>query len=79
MGACLEPDKMMIVTELVPRGDLADMLADTSIHLSMPTRIKMARGAALGMNWYALPVYIPHNGRLPSTDHGIVTRQVASF
>ena len=52
MGACLEPTKMMIVTELVPRGDLADMLADTSIHLSMPTRIKMARGAALGMNWY---------------------------
>jgi len=54
MGACLEPDKMMIVTELVPRGDLADMLADTSIHLSMPTRIKMARGAALGMNWLHL-------------------------
>lgn len=54
MGACFVPDHMMIVTEFIPRGDLEDMLADSSIKLSMTTRMKMAKGAALGMNWLHL-------------------------
>lgn len=51
MGACYIPDHMMIVTEFIPRGDLEDMLADEKIKLSFPTRMKMARGVAKGMNW----------------------------
>jgi serine/threonine protein kinase len=41
----------MIVTELVAKGDLETMLHDTSVHLSLTLRMKMARDAALGMNW----------------------------
>jgi len=54
MGACFVPDHMMIVTEYIPHGDLEDMLADHTIKLSMPTRMKMAKGAAKGMNWLHL-------------------------
>ena len=57
MGACFIPEQMMIITEFIPRGDLEDMLADESIKLSFPTRMKMARGAAKGMNWY-VPVFV---------------------
>jgi serine/threonine protein kinase len=51
MGACTQPGHCMIVTELVAKGDLETMLHDTSQHLSLTLRLKMARDAALGMNW----------------------------
>jgi len=54
MGACFIPEQMMIITEFIPRGDLEDMLADETIKLSYPTRMRMAKGAAKGMNWLHL-------------------------
>eukprot|EP00019_Armaparvus_languidus_P006004 CAMPEP_0168607050 /NCGR_PEP_ID=MMETSP0420-20121227/16923_1 /TAXON_ID=498008 /ORGANISM="Pessonella sp." /LENGTH=538 /DNA_ID=CAMNT_0008646807 /DNA_START=56 /DNA_END=1672 /DNA_ORIENTATION=- len=54
MGACTEPGNCMIVTELVPKGDLEKMLHDPAVHLSLTLRMKMARDAALGMNWLHL-------------------------
>ena len=51
MGECNDNGVLMLVTELLPRGNLANLLKDHRIPLSMPTRIRMARGAALGMNW----------------------------
>ena len=52
MGACTIPTKMMIVTELLPRGDLETMLYDPKVQLSLLQRMKMAKDAALGMTWY---------------------------
>ncbi|XP_049848420.1 dual specificity protein kinase shkC-like [Schistocerca gregaria] len=49
MGACLEP--LMIVTELMPNGTLEKLLLDTRTPLSLHTRLKMAKDAALGMSW----------------------------
>jgi sterile alpha motif and leucine zipper-containing kinase AZK len=40
-----------IVTEYLPKGDLEKMLHDPNIQLSLYTRMKMAKDAALGMNW----------------------------
>jgi len=54
MGACTQPGHLMIVSEYMPKGNLEDMLQNPSIQLSLVMRIKMARDAALGMNWYAL-------------------------
>ena len=51
MGACFVPDRMMIVTEFIPHGDLEDLLNDPNVNISYPTRMRMAKGAALGMNW----------------------------
>mmetsp|Transcript_16270 Transcript_16270/g.63424 ORF Transcript_16270/g.63424 Transcript_16270/m.63424 type:complete len:579 (+) Transcript_16270:111-1847(+) len=51
MGACTVPGSMMIVTELMPKGDLETLLQDHKIHLSLLTRIRMAKDAALGMTW----------------------------
>lgn len=51
MGACTIPGSMMIVTELMPKGDLETILQDNSIYLSVLTRMKMAKDAALGMAW----------------------------
>ena len=54
MGACTVPGSMMIVTELMPKGDLETILQDSSIHLSLLTRMKMAKDGALGMTWYII-------------------------
>jgi sterile alpha motif and leucine zipper-containing kinase AZK len=51
MGACTVPGKCMIVTELLPKGNLETMLHNKKITLNMVTRMKMARDAAYGMNW----------------------------
>jgi hypothetical protein len=41
----------MIVTEML-HGDLESLLRDKKVPLSPITKVKMARDAALGMNWY---------------------------
>jgi hypothetical protein len=51
MGACIVPHSMMIVTELMPRGNLETLLQDTKVHLGLLTRMKMIKDAALGMTW----------------------------
>jgi len=60
MGACTIPGNMMIVTELMPRGDLEALLHDRRLSLSLTLRMKMAREAALGMTWLhgSNPVFV---------------------
>jgi len=41
----------MIVTELLPRGDLERLLRDEKVSLSLFVRMKMAYEAALAMIW----------------------------
>eukprot|EP01114_Cavostelium_apophysatum_P012082 TRINITY_DN2680_c0_g1_i2.p1 TRINITY_DN2680_c0_g1~~TRINITY_DN2680_c0_g1_i2.p1 ORF type:complete len:334 (-),score=76.92 TRINITY_DN2680_c0_g1_i2:726-1727(-) len=50
MGACTTPGKMMIVTELM-RGDLESILLEEQANLSLLTRMKLAKDAALGILW----------------------------
>lgn len=50
MGACTVPDKLMIVTELM-RGDVESILLEEQINLSLLTRMKLAKDAALGVLW----------------------------
>jgi serine/threonine protein kinase len=51
MGACTTPGKMALVTEILPKGNLASFLHDTAVEVSLFKRICMARDTALGMNW----------------------------
>lgn len=41
----------MIVTEMMPKGDVESLLRDKNVQLSLPQKVRMARDAALGMNW----------------------------
>eukprot|EP01112_Ceratiomyxa_fruticulosa_P000526 TRINITY_DN1047_c0_g1_i4.p1 TRINITY_DN1047_c0_g1~~TRINITY_DN1047_c0_g1_i4.p1 ORF type:complete len:551 (-),score=111.04 TRINITY_DN1047_c0_g1_i4:250-1902(-) len=60
MGACTIPGKCMIVTELVPKGNLETMLHDEKLYLPLSLRMRAARDAALGVNWLheSNPVFI---------------------
>lgn len=60
MGACFEKGNMMIVSELVAKGDLEKLLRNHSIEMSLFMRIRMAIEAARGMVWlhYGEPVFI---------------------
>ena len=49
MGACFEPGKLMIVTELM-HTDMEKLLKSKK-SLPLPLRIKMSKDAALGVNW----------------------------
>jgi serine/threonine protein kinase len=49
MGACLEPGKVMIVTELMQNN--VEELLRSNIPLSLTDRMRMARDAARGMAW----------------------------
>lgn len=51
MGACTEPDNLMIVTELMNRGDVHSILRNDDIQLSLLRKLEMARDIAQGMNW----------------------------
>ncbi|PRP80378.1 SH2 domain-containing protein [Planoprotostelium fungivorum] len=51
LGACCEPGHYMIITELMPAGDLDTILSSRKINLSLFIRMKMARDAAAGMCW----------------------------
>jgi serine/threonine protein kinase len=50
MGACTEPGRLMIVSELM-KQDVDTLLADASVDLSMLQRMRIAKGAALGVLW----------------------------
>jgi len=51
MGACIEPGSLMIVSELMPKGNLESLLRNQSIQLSLLTRLNMMKDTALAMNW----------------------------
>lgn len=51
MGACVEPGSLMIVTELMEKGNLESLLRDTKTPLSLFKRMSMMRDVALAVNW----------------------------
>jgi hypothetical protein len=51
MGACMEPGSLMIVTELMEKGNLESLLGDQKVTLSLFTRMTMMRDVALAVNW----------------------------
>jgi serine/threonine protein kinase len=58
---------MCIVTEYAKRGSVKDLLADGSVRLTWPQRIKLLRGTALGLNYlHSLHPVIVHRDVKPS-------------
>eukprot|EP01094_Clydonella_sp_ATCC50884_P026721 TRINITY_DN7426_c0_g1_i2.p1 TRINITY_DN7426_c0_g1~~TRINITY_DN7426_c0_g1_i2.p1 ORF type:complete len:505 (+),score=138.44 TRINITY_DN7426_c0_g1_i2:556-2070(+) len=51
MGACCEPNNLMLVTELMPMGSLQDVLFENDMELSFKQRIHILTSVVLGMNW----------------------------
>lgn len=53
---------LMIVSSLLPRGNVQDVLLDKERYpaLSLLQRMKMARDTALGMNWYEAHSHVPY-------------------
>ncbi|KAL6060397.1 Serine/threonine-protein kinase edr1 [Balamuthia mandrillaris] len=51
MGACFEEESMMLVTEMMPRGSVEDLIYKKKFPLTFSQRIKIAKDCALGMNW----------------------------
>ena len=51
MGACTKPGDMAIVTEILPLGNVEDLLKDKSRKLTLFQRMKMGRDCAMGMCW----------------------------
>jgi len=50
MGACYEPGNMMIITELMSKGDVASIIHSEDSP-SLLRKLQMAKDTALGMNW----------------------------
>ncbi|ELR14068.1 protein kinase domain containing protein [Acanthamoeba castellanii str. Neff] len=50
MGACTQEGQFRIVTELL-EGDLYDLIHKQKVKLSLFQKMKLAKDAALGMNW----------------------------
>jgi len=52
MGACTQPGNLMMIMEFLSYGSVADLLhGKRKRFLSFEQRMKMAKDAALGMNW----------------------------
>ncbi|XP_076905386.1 uncharacterized protein LOC143561140 [Bidens hawaiensis] len=51
MGSVCSQDKLAIVTELLPRGSLFNVLHNSGLSLDMRQRLKMAADVARGMNY----------------------------
>jgi hypothetical protein len=49
IGACVLRPNLSIVTEFVKRGALKDLLADSSVRLPWPRRLRLLRSAAIGL------------------------------
>jgi len=58
MGVCIEPEqgKLIMVTELMPRGSVFDLLHNGHEEISFKQRMRFALDTALGMNWLHLSV-----------------------
>ncbi|KAL6077604.1 protein kinase [Balamuthia mandrillaris] len=50
MGACTTPGNLTIITELMPRGSVSDLLKSKDVNLTFKNKMKLAKDAALGMN-----------------------------
>lgn len=51
MGASFNKDNLLLVTELMPKGSVDDIIHTQGIKLPFKVRMKIARHCALGMNW----------------------------
>lgn len=51
MGVCLEPSRLCIVTELMPRGNLSEVLRDPNVVLPNQLIFKMAVDAIKGLQF----------------------------
>jgi serine/threonine protein kinase len=60
MGACTEPGNLLIVTEMMVRGSVYDLLHNDQVKLSFAQKMKIAKDAAMGMTWLHMsdPVFI---------------------
>lgn len=43
MGSCMQPNNYMMVTELMPRGSVYDVLHDKNVQLSFKQKMKMVK------------------------------------
>lgn len=50
IAACLQPQRVMIVSQYMPRGNL-DQLLKSNERLSHNDRLRMAKDIALGLSW----------------------------
>eukprot|EP01102_Stenamoeba_stenopodia_P005500 TRINITY_DN1622_c0_g2_i2.p1 TRINITY_DN1622_c0_g2~~TRINITY_DN1622_c0_g2_i2.p1 ORF type:complete len:1266 (-),score=432.26 TRINITY_DN1622_c0_g2_i2:37-3834(-) len=51
VGACTEPGHYAIVTELMARGSLEDLIFTKKVEIPLRLRLRMLKDAALGMHW----------------------------
>jgi sterile alpha motif and leucine zipper-containing kinase AZK len=51
MGACTEQGNLMIITELLPKGDVQSILRNPNMKISLLKKLHMAKDVAQGMNW----------------------------
>jgi len=51
MGAGCQPGNLLIVTEIMPKGSVHDLLRNTEIKLSFKRKMLFAKDAALGVNY----------------------------
>ena len=67
-GACITSDSISIVTELLSKGELGQLLQDPNIHLDSFMQLRMAWDIAVGMNWLhsSKPVQFLHRDLKPS-------------
>jgi serine/threonine protein kinase len=60
-GACVKAPNLCIVTEFVRQGNVRDMLNKTTIKLEWALRMRMLRGAAIGVDYlHSLSPVIVH-------------------
>eukprot|EP00026_Physarum_polycephalum_P001822 Phypoly_transcript_01825.p1 GENE.Phypoly_transcript_01825~~Phypoly_transcript_01825.p1 ORF type:complete len:934 (+),score=138.65 Phypoly_transcript_01825:235-3036(+) len=50
-AVCLDNNHLAMISEFMPRGNLKELLADTSINLPMSKRMKIAHDIACGMSY----------------------------
>lgn len=51
LGVCITNTDLYLVSEYLPKGNLENLLHDSKIDISLFRRLRMAKDAALGMNW----------------------------
>jgi len=51
MGACTSPGNLAMITEMMPRGSVYDLLQNKDAKISFQLRLSFAKDAIMGMNW----------------------------